>query len=108
MAEPQGTPLAFGGTAAAPIPITGPTGSQAAAILLMLLGEEEAAQVLGRLDPPEVEHLGGAMFQVADVSEREVNGVLDEFVNRAKTRTTIGYAADLQIKGMMERALWPE
>ena len=109
MAEPQGQPLAFGtGAALAPIAGAIPSGSQAAAILLMLLGEEEAAEVLGRLDPPEVEHLGGAMFHVADVSEREVNGVLDEFVQRAKTRTTIGYGADQQIKGMMERALGPE
>ena len=85
-----------------------PQGSAAAAILLMLLGEEEAADVLGRLDPAEVEHLGGAMFTVADVSEREVNAVLDDFVSRARQRTTIGFAADGHIKGVMERALGPE
>ena len=44
-----------------------PIGSEAAAILLMLLGEEEAAQLIGRLDPQEVQTLGGAMFSVADV-----------------------------------------
>jgi flagellar motor switch protein FliG len=85
-----------------------PTGSQAAAILLMLLGEEEAAQLLGRLDPQEVQHLGAAMFGVADVSETQVNGVLDQFVTRAKERTSIGFGADNQIKGMMERALGHE
>jgi len=85
-----------------------PTGSQAAAILLMLLGEEEAAQLLGRLDPQEVQHLGAAMFGVADVSETQVNGVLDQFVTRAKERTSIGFGADDQIKGMMERALGHE
>ncbi|WP_294389932.1 flagellar motor switch protein FliG [uncultured Sphingomonas sp.] len=85
-----------------------PEGSQAAAILLMLLGEEEAAQLLGRLDPQEVQHLGGAMFGVADVSERQVNSVLDSFVVRARERTTIGFDSDQQIRGMMHKALGNE
>ena len=86
----------------------GPSGSSAAAILLMLLAEDEAAQVLGRLDPDEVQQLGHAMFGVADVSEEEVDGVLDQFVDRARERTTIGFAADGQIRTMMERALGAE
>ena len=83
-------------------------GSQAAAILLMLLGEDEAAALLGRLDATEVQHLGNAMFGVADVSERQVNGVLDQFVSRARERTAIGFSADRQIRGMMEKALGHE
>ncbi|MCJ8156349.1 flagellar motor switch protein FliG [Sphingomonas sp. LaA6.9] len=83
-------------------------GSEAAAILLMLLDEAEAAEVLGRLEPEEVKQLGGAMFGVADVTEGQVNGVLDQFVRRARERTTIGFAADQQIRSMMERALGPD
>lgn len=86
----------------------GPSGSETAAILLMLLGEDEAAQLLGRLDPEEVQHLGGAMFNVADVSEGQVNKVLDQFVDRAKRRTTLGFSSDRQIRGMMEKALGPD
>ncbi|SFS12901.1 flagellar motor switch protein FliG [Sphingomonas jatrophae] len=82
-----------------------PQGGEAAAILLMLLPEEEAAEVLSRLDPEEVQHLGGAMFGVADVSEGQVNGVLDMFVERARQRTTLGFESDAQIRGMMSRAL---
>ena len=84
---------------------TDPAGSQAAAILLMLLGEEEAAQLLGRLDPAEVQTLGGAMFSVADVSEVQVNKVLDQFVTRARQRTSLGFGANVQIRGIMEKAL---
>ena len=107
MVDPQGASLAFaaGGSTPPPPP---PSGSEAAAILLMLIGEDEAAQVLGRLDPAEVEALGGAMYSVADVSELEVNAVLDEFVIRARKRTTLGFGVDRQIKGMMERALGPD
>lgn len=89
-------------------PQSPPSGSQAAAILLMLLAEEEAAAVLSRLEPDEVQHLGGAMFGVADVSENEVNGVFDIFVDRARMRTTVGFGADGHIKGMMEKALGNE
>lgn len=99
MADP--TPVPTGESTAA-------SGSEIAAIMLMLLEESEAAEVIGRLDPTEVETLGASMFSVADVSEREINKVLDEFVRRAKSRTTLGFAADTQIKGMMERALGPE
>ena len=41
-----------------------PSGSEAAAILLMLLGDEEAADVLKRLDPSEVQHLGGRIHAI--------------------------------------------
>ena len=49
-----------------------PTGSDAAAILLMMLGDSEAAEILSYLEPDEVQHLGSAMFNVADVSEDQV------------------------------------
>jgi len=82
-----------------------PSGSSAAAILLMLLGEEEAATVLSRLEPDEVQHLGGAMFNVANISEQEIDGVFDVFVDRARVRTTLGFGVERQIKGMMHKAL---
>jgi flagellar motor switch protein FliG len=85
-----------------------PAGSEAAAILLMLLGEEEAAQLLGRLDPQEVQQLGSAMYSVADVSENHVNTVLDQFVTRARARTSLGFGADQQIRGIMQKALGPD
>lgn len=85
-----------------------PSGSEAAAILLMLLAEEEAAEVLSLLQPEEVQHLGGAMFNVANVSEDQVDDVVDLFVESARARTTIGFGANQQIRGIMERALGNE
>jgi flagellar motor switch protein FliG len=81
------------------------SGCEAAAILLMVLSEDEASEVLSRLDPEEVQQLGTAMFGVADVSETQVEGVLDQFVDRARARTTLGFGADVQIRGIMQRAL---
>lgn len=85
-----------------------PSGREAAAILLMLLGDNEAAEVLSRLDPAEVQHLGAAMFNVADVSEAQVEGVFDLFLSRARARTTIGFGAAPRIRAVMEQALGPE
>lgn len=80
-------------------------GSAAAAVLLMLFDEDEAAQILSRLEPDEVRQLGYAMYDVADVEIDEVNEALDHFVNKAKRRTTIGYGATRHIRGAMTKAL---
>lgn len=85
-----------------------PNGSEAAAILLMMLGDAEAAEILSHLEPHEVQHLGSAMFNVADVSENEVEQVFNTFMNRAKARTTIGFGAAPRIRTVMEHALGAE
>lgn len=83
-------------------------GSAAAAVLLMLFDEDEAAQILSRLEPEEVRQLGYAMYDVVDVEVAEVNQALDCFVERARGRTTIGYGAAKHIRGAMTKALGPE
>jgi flagellar motor switch protein FliG len=67
-----------------------------------------AANVLSRLEPAEVQHLGTAMFNVADVSEQQVETVFDQFLSRARARTTIGFGAAPRIRAVMEQALGPE
>lgn len=84
------------------------SGVERAAVLMMLVGEEEAAQILQKLDPDEVRQLGKAMFAVADVSEVEVENVLDDFVDHARERTAIGFDPRRRIEGMMTRALGVE
>ncbi|MFC7499883.1 flagellar motor switch protein FliG [Enterovirga sp. GCM10030262] len=88
--------------------VSEPKGSEAAAILLMLLGDEEAADILSRLDPNDVQHLGSAMFGVADVSEDQVESVFDLFLSKAKARTTIGFGATPRIRAVMQHALGAE
>ncbi|CAN5402020.1 flagellar motor switch protein FliG [soil metagenome] len=84
------------------------TGVERAAVLMMLVGEEEAAAILQKLDPDEVCELGKAMFAVADVSEYEVEAVLDDFVGKARERTTIGFDPRTQVAAVMNRALGQE
>ncbi|MBV8238005.1 MAG: flagellar motor switch protein FliG [Sphingomonas sp.] len=84
------------------------SGVERAAVLMMLVGEEEAAAILQKLEPDEVRQLGKAMFTVADVSEAEVEGVLDDFVDRARERTGISFDPRPKIEAVMHRALGPE
>ena len=81
------------------------SGVERAAVLMMLVGEEEAAAILQKLEPDEVRELGKAMFAVADVSEIEVEDVLDDFVGHARDRTAIGFDPRPKIQGMMTKAL---
>lgn len=83
-------------------------GSQAAAIFVMVLGDTEAAELLSRLEPAEVQQLGSAMFGVSDVSEQQVDEIFDVFVARAKQRTAIGFGAAPRIRSIMEAALGAE
>lgn len=84
------------------------TGVERAAVLMMLVGEEEAAAILQKLDPEEVRQLGTAMFKVADVSEQEVEDVLDDFVGRARERTGISFDPRPKVEAVMHRALGSE
>jgi len=84
------------------------TGVERAAVLMMLVGEEEAAAILQKLDPDEVRQLGSAMFAVADVSEQEMEDVLDDFVGKARERTGITFEPRPRIEAVMNRALGPE
>ncbi len=84
------------------------TGVERAAVLMMLVGEQEAAAMLQKLDPDEVRLLGSAMFAVADVSEQEVEDVLDDFVGRARERNSISFDPRPRIEAVMNIALGPE
>ena len=53
------------------------TGTQKSAILMMLIGEDEASEILRNLSPREVQHLGTAMYSVQGLDQETVNLVLD-------------------------------
>ena len=81
------------------------TGTQKSAILMMLLGEEEASEILKNLSPREVQHLGSAMYSVQGLDQDTVNLVLDEFLAIIKEQTSLGLGAGNYIRNVMTRAL---
>lgn len=83
-------------------------GVEKAAILLMSLGETEAAQVLKYLDPKEVQSLGTAMTQIKDISREKVNEILNSFCVAAGSVTALGIDSNAYIKNVLREALGEE
>ena len=80
-------------------------GTQKSAILMMLLGEDEASEILKNLSPKEVQHLGAAMYSVQGLGQETVNQVLDEFLVIIKEQTSLGLGAGNYIKNVLTKAL---
>ena len=81
------------------------TGIQKSAILMMLLGEDEASEILKNLSPKEVQNLGTAMYSVQGLDQDTVNRVLDEFLEIIKQQTSLGLGAGNYIRNVLNRAL---
>ena len=81
------------------------TGTQKSAILMMLLGEDEASEIVRNLSPKEVQHLGTAMYSVQGLDQETVNSVLDEFLAIIKAQTSLGMGAGNYIRNVMNKAL---
>ncbi|UZE94962.1 flagellar motor switch protein FliG [Alkalimarinus alittae] len=77
----------------------------AAAILLMSLGEAEAAQILKHMGPKEVQRVGTAMTQLADVTQEQVEAVTGQFLEAVGHQTGMGIGADDYIRTMLTQAL---
>ena len=81
------------------------TKTQKTAIIMMVLGEEEAANVVSHLPPREVQHLGAAMVSVANVSQGAVDMVLDEFVLTMKQQTNLSMGTSDYVQRVFNKAL---
>ena len=79
--------------------------TQKCAILMMLLGEDEAAEILKNLGPKEVQQLGKEMYTVQGLDQDTVNQVLDEFLAIIKTQTDLGMGSSNYIRNVMTKAL---
>lgn len=75
------------------------------AILLMSIGEEEAAEVLKYLGPKEVQKIGMAMAGLENISREQIQGSLHDFRTEAEERTTLGVGSDSYIRSILTKAL---
>ncbi len=81
------------------------TGVQRAAVLLLVLGEKDAAEVMKHLGPKEVQKLGVAMASLSNVTRDIVGTVLAEFVEEIGDQTTLGLDAEAYIRNVLVGAL---
>ena len=74
------------------------------AMLLLTLGEDEAAEVLKHLGPREVQKLGAAMAQLKSVPRDKVEAVVDEFYEETQRGAPV-VADEEYIRAMLTKAL---
>ncbi|MEW6706689.1 MAG: flagellar motor switch protein FliG [Pseudomonadota bacterium] len=80
-------------------------GLEDAAILLMSLGEEEAAEVFKHLEPKEVQRLGETIARMKAIPREKVEGVLDKFHSVAADQSMLVADTDEYVKTVLRKAL---
>ncbi|NKB31538.1 MAG: flagellar motor switch protein FliG [Pseudomonadales bacterium] len=76
-----------------------------AAVLLMSLGEKDAANILKYMGPKEVQRVGTAMSSIANVSRQDVELVFGDFINNFNTQSGLGLGTEDYIRNMLVEAL---
>ncbi|HEB55749.1 MAG TPA: flagellar motor switch protein FliG [Gammaproteobacteria bacterium] len=84
------------------------SGAERAAIFMMSLGEQKAAEVLKHMAPKEVQKIGTIMASLSNVSNEKVESVLGEFVETASKQSAVGVDSDEYIRNMLTAALGKE
>lgn len=92
-------------SATPPVPGSQLTGPERAAVLLMALGEEEAARVLRHMEPSEVQSLGTAMTALQRVSREDIRFVLDRFIDRIGNESSISIGTQDYLRKILVSAL---
>ncbi len=82
-----------------------PSGPERAAILLMSLGEADAAQVLKHLGAKDVQKVGQAMAALTNVSRERAEQVVVRFVDELENQTSLGVGADDYVRRVLIGAL---
>jgi flagellar motor switch protein FliG len=84
------------------------TDTEKSAIVMMSIGQDEAAQVMKFLSPREINCLSTAMARLTGVSQVEAEVVFKEFTDLMLQQTAIGAGAEEFLRGALEKALGPD
>lgn len=76
-----------------------------AAVFLMLMEDEEASSLLGRLEPDELEKLGGAMCDLGEIGQAAMHEALEDFVAESSREILASRDRHLKVRGLLERSL---
>ncbi|MBT80935.1 MAG: flagellar motor switch protein FliG [Alteromonadaceae bacterium] len=80
-------------------------GVEKAAILLLSLSEEDAAQILKHLEPKQVQKLGGEMAKIEDMTQPKITAVHKHFIEEIQNYSTIGFQSQDFVKRALTAAL---
>ncbi len=79
-------------------------GLNRSAILMLALGEDEAAEVMKHLSPKEVQRLGIVMASMKPVPREEVEQVLEKFMIDFASSSDFGLDSDAYIRSVLVKA----
>lgn len=79
-------------------------GTERAALLLMTLGEQEAAEVLKYMGTKEVQELGIAMASLKNVTRDQAGNVLDIFITDVEDQTALGVNTEGYVRKLLGNA----
>ena len=80
------------------------SGTERAALLLMTLGEQEAAEVLKYMEANEVHQLGTAMATLKSVSRNDADQILDFFILDVEDQTALGMDTENYVRKLLGNA----
>lgn len=80
-------------------------GSEKAALLLLMLGEDQAAKVLKHVDAVDVEKIGSAMASIRDVDNRKAESVVNEFHRALSSENTLGVGVSNYVRKVLTNTL---
>jgi len=81
------------------------SGTQRAAILLMSLGEQDAAALLKQLDARDVQKVGAAMAELKEISRDQMTSVLDSFIGTADSRAGVAAGSLEYVRRVLTQAV---
>lgn len=84
------------------------TGPDRAAILLMALGTDKAAEVIKHLEPKQVQVVGSAMGLLTDVTQTQLGDVLKGFINTVRDLSSLAMGSQDYLRNVMHQALGAE
>ncbi|MDP3745199.1 MAG: flagellar motor switch protein FliG, partial [Methylotenera sp.] len=80
-------------------------GVMRSAVLMLALGEDEAAEVMKFLSPKEVQKLGAAMATMKSVGREQVETAVTDFLTEAGLASNFGLDSDEYIRSVLNKAL---
>jgi len=83
-------------------------GAEKAAILLLSLSEEDAAQILKHLEPKQVQQVGMVMAGMEDFTQEKITAVHKNFIQEIQNFSTIGFQSEEFVRKALTAALGEE
>ncbi len=76
-----------------------------AAVLMLTLGEQDAAAVLRHLEPREVQRVGAAMSALSELSPAQIQTVLDQFLDTVTDETGLAIGTRKYLEKLLNTAM---